>query len=103
MKAVISKNLNSNLHISLRNRRLISNLGVLLASQVVLKDGFKTTKALYKAALASMDSEEQTLAKLEVEIQHKEVARVYQVVKIQYHLAISYHQMITLTLVNSML
>ena len=50
-----------------------------------------------------MDSEEQTLAKLEVEIQHKEVARVYQVVKIQYHLAISYHQMITLTLVNSML
>ena len=103
MKAVINKNFNSNMLMNLRNRRLISNLEVELASQVVLTERFKTTKALFKAALASMDSEEQTLAKLEVKIQHKEVARVYQVVKIRYHLAISCHQMITLTIVNSML
>ena len=74
-----------------------------MASQVVLTEGFKTTKALYKTVIASMDSEKQNLAKLEDEIQHKEVARVYQVVKIRYHLAISCHQMITLTIVNSML
>ena len=50
-----------------------------------------------------MDSEKQNLAKLEDEIQHKEVARVYQVVKIRYHLAISCRQTITLTIANSML
>ena len=74
-----------------------------MAFQVVLTEGFKTTKALYKTAIASMDSEKQNLAKLEDEIKHKKVARVYQVVKIRYHLAISCHQMITLTIANSML
>ena len=103
MKSAINKNLNSNLLMQLKNRRVISNLEVKLTSQVVPTERFKTTKVSYRKVLVCMDSGEQSLAKLEDKIQLKEAARVYQVVKIRYHLAISCHQMITLTTVNSIL